>query len=384
MPQTLSNASNGVNRSQPGPANNGEGSRVRSRPVPFARASKAHTERGENRTGNVSASNQTLALRVPVYGYLDVLYLEVTVTTAGNAAAVAFNIDAPWNFFRNIQFRDVNGTPIKNISGYQAYLLAKFGGYRLFRPEGSALTFTTVTGGGATGGSFTFVLPLYVGFGRDCLGVLPNMDASAQYQMEVTLGTTADLYSVAPTNPGAFSITLSGLFRSRPDVSDQFGNVNQTTPPNLGTVQYDSVQNFSWTGTGEQSLMLPRVGNLIRNHILVFRDGTGARSNTVVPVSIFWEWDSSNMYSESVLSRRAEAYRLYGFDVETGMLLYPRVGDPDKVPVGEYGDDYLPTAGTTKLLIRFTPGATGALEVITNDIVPVGSIFAASPVAIES
>ncbi len=152
--------------------------------------------------------------------------------------------------------------------------------------------------------------------------------------------------------------------------------MNRTVPPNVGTVQFWSYSNYTLNAGGEQTVLLNRVGNYIRNHILVFRTGAGARSSTVVPVAnITWEWDSFLLFADNNTFRASLQYDTYGIGAPTGVVLYGRTADPDGVPVGEYGDSGLPTFESTKLLIRTTPGAAGQLDVITNDIFPVGNLF---------
>lgn len=373
---TQANANGGVQRSNAQAApSSGKGATML---VPFEKASKYHTEAGPQWNGVITTANQSVPLNVPVYGYLDTIYLEVTCVNAGNSANVAFNADAPWNVFSQINVRDTNGTPIQNMSGWDFYLAAKFGGYRLFRPEGSAGSFSTVTGTGATGGSFTFVLPINIQFGRGALGVLPNMDASAVYVVDMTLNTLANVYSTLPNGTNTITVRLNTLSWSNPAPIDQFGNQVQRQPSLLGTVQYWSKQSFALT-TGENTVLLQRVGNLVRNHHLVFRTAAGVRSDTVRPDTIQWEWDAMVLYNSRRLELVSDQYRNYGFDPEIGHYPYPYVGDPDKVPVGEYTDGYLPTLGTTKLLLRFTPGTAGVLDVLTNDVNPSGDLGIIGP-----
>ncbi len=196
-------------RGTPGNQNNGtaQNSAAKTFMVPFQRAAKIHTEQFPTSTGVISASNQTVILKVPIYGYLKRIWLQCSVVTAGNAAATAFQADGPWTFLKTVLFKDANGTPIHNLSGYYSYLAALLGGYSLFALDNAANTsYSVTTGAGATGGSFTFSLPLNQCFGRDALGALPNMDASTQYQIELTIGTTTEIYSTAPTSPGSFTV----------------------------------------------------------------------------------------------------------------------------------------------------------------------------------
>ncbi len=345
--------------------------------VPFSRATKLRVDSGRTITGTMStATNQVSFSPLPTTGYLSAMYLQVVLTTAANAAAVAFNADAPWNFFRQIQFKTPDGTPIVNgLTGYQAFLAAKWGAYRLGRPEGSALAFSTTSGAVGAGGSFTLVLPIYAEFARDCMGLLANMDASAAYQLDLTIGVTADLYSVAPTNAGTYVINL--YLESYSNPPDQVnGQQAKTEPPALGSTQFWTVQNYSWSGTGEQTFTLNRTGNLLRNLILVFRTAAGVRSATVFPTgNLRIELDQMTLQNENVLQNQFKTYRYATYDLDTGLYLIAYTFDPDDVLTAPYGDAFLPTYTQTKYAIIFTPGVAGSLEVIENDVAPNGDIY---------
>lgn len=373
MPATLMPQNS--NRSAQTGTDNAQQGKVPQAFIPFTRGAKEHTEPGQTFTATLSANTQQQSHKVPVFGYIHTLYLVVTAVTAGNAANVAFNADAPWNVIRNLNFRDANGIPIRNLSGYQNYLAEKWGGYWLFRPDQDTFAFSQTTGAVATGGSFTFVMPISCAFGRDGLGALPNMDASSQYAIDLTLGTLTDVYSTAPTAAPTITTQLFLRAYQNPPASDLAGNSLRNRPPALGTVQYWSNANFN-INAAENVLYLPRVGNLIRNHILVWRDVSGVRQNTMVPSgNVRTEMDSTIMFNESMLLRRQIGYQTYGYSFDTGTIVYGRTDDPDRIPSGEYGDKWLATLGSTKLALIFTPGAAGTLEVLTNDIYPEGNIW---------
>lgn len=373
MPVVMSNtAQRGQNAAQPASASGAAASRV----VPFARAAKTHIEPGQTESTTLSTSAQVLNLKIPPYGYAEKTYLVVTGTTSGNIATVTFEADAPWNVIKNLLFRDANGTPIYNISGYHGYLADKWGGYKLWPASGATDVFSTTAGSGATGGSFKFVLPLHHAFGREGLGLLANMDAAARYQLDLTLGTIDNVYGTAPTNAPTVTVQLVLQARTNPPAVDVDGNPTAQLPPGLGTVQYWSYATHSWSGTGEQVFYLPRVGQLIRNQILVFRNASGARDAAVVPASLIYEWDTGIRYSTPTDILRVHNYVHYGQLLDTGVVVLGNTLDPDHIPPGELGDSWLPTRGGTKLALRFTPGAAGSVEVLQNDISPVGDIYA--------
>lgn len=359
--------------------------------VPFARASKWHIEQGDSKTAiaiNV-ASPGVFNFPVPSYGFLSALFLTVTAAGGTGTAAIAYE-DAPWSIIQNLVLTDVNGVPIWQVSGYHAYLASKFGGYRLFGPDGSSMT--SVYQGVQTNGNFKFMLPIYLEFGNDGLGCLPNMDASARYNLQVTLASgnasaSGPVYTTAPTGYPTLSMQLEGLFRSQPPAIDMYGQHNSITPPSVGTVQYWTAQTFSAL-SGAQTLQLTRVGNLIRNHILVFRDnsnGTRATAESAdLPVTVEFDWDSGVRYVDNLSTQRLVSYLSHGIDVPNGVLVYENTLDPDKLSFSEFGDEWMATVGATKLTLRFTPTAAVGLTVLTNDLVPASSQVYSAPALITA
>lgn len=367
--------------------------------IPFARSSKWHREQGNNYS-NITINTTTpgtFNFPIPSYGYLSALYLTV-IASGGSGTAAVYYEDAPWSLIQSLVVSDVNGVPIYQLPGYSAFLAAKYGGYRLFPPDGSTTTFgggTTSTAPGntpvfyqATSGNFGFILPIFFEFGRDGLGALPNMDASARYNLQVVLASatananTGPVYTTAPSAYPTVTMQLESLHRSQPPATDIYGNQNSISPPAVGTVQYWTQQTFS-SLNGAQTLQLARVGNLIRNHILVFRDpGTtptrAVAESTDMPPSIEFDWDVGPRFINDVATERLIAYQSYGFDVPKGVVAYPNTLDPDKLAFSEFGDEWMSTVGATKLGLRFTPAASVNLTVMTNDIVASsGQVYAA-------
>jgi hypothetical protein len=145
-------------------------------------------------------------------------------------------------------------------------------------------------------------------------------------------------------------------------------------PPAAGSISYWTSQIFN-VANGSNTLQLNRVGNLIRNHILVFRDANGSRatadSGGTTPSVLEFQWDGSQRYILNVDTLRELAYELNGFDADAGVVPLQYTYDDDGIPLAESGNDWMQTTGATKLALRFTTTAAGTLEVITNDIVAV-------------
>lgn len=377
--------------------------------LPFARASKWHIEQSNTQVVTGSATSQVFNFPIASYGYLSGILITV-VSSGGNLTAATAFEDAPWSVLSQIQISDVNGVPIHQLSGFHEYLAMKFGGYRLFPPDGygsgtagalinelNSFAYQSVVASGSAGvaGQFKFILPIFFEFGVDGLGCLPNMDASARYNLQLTVAgytatsSTGPVYTAVTgtTPPTTLTITVEILARSQPPAQDMFGNVNSTTPPAVGTVAYWTAQTASGLANGANTVQLTRVGNLIRHHIMVFRNTNGTRASAEgadVPALFEFDWDVGQRYvANTATLRYVFGYMSYGFDVPNGVIVFPNTLDPDKLPIGEYGDEWLGTVGATKFTMRYTTTAGGgSMTVLTNDIVPASSQVYQAPALI--
>ncbi len=352
--------------------------------VPFSRAAKPHIEQGSTQALNPWAGTAAAqqSANVPTYGFLRALSLTLQAINGTSTAPVVAAADAPWNAIANILLKDVNGTPIFNLDGYAAFLARLYSGYHLFRPDQSAYGFNAIQlTSGAGAGDFKIKVEIPLEFARDGLGCLPDMDASAVYQLQITYAATGAVYTTPPTTLPTLTALLESLHRSRPAAVDAYGNQQQTQPPAAGTIQYWTSQIFNVVAS-QNTPIFTRVGNLIRSHILVFRDTSGSRANAdstgVTPSVIQFQWDAGTRFIANVDTLRQLAYEQTGFDAPAGVVPLINISDPNGIMGHEFGDEWMPTVGSTKLQLLFTSSAAGTLQVITNDIVPgSGNIYAA-------
>jgi hypothetical protein len=87
--------------------------------------------------------------------FLENVIMDVNLTTAANAATVAFAVDSPWQVIQSIKLDDPAGQSIiAPITGYQLYVLNKYlpDVECSFDPKHDPNYYAT-TGGGGTGGS---------------------------------------------------------------------------------------------------------------------------------------------------------------------------------------------------------------------------------------
>lgn len=355
--------------------------------VPFTKASRLHSE-GAFLDESVSAASfaagpiQLSPSDVPAFGYMKSidLLVEATSGAAGLNNAVA-KADAPWSVIKSITLKDVNGQPIVGpFTGYDLFLINKWGGYAFDGDVTRWPSYVTV----ATSGNFSFRLSLPVEIvARNALGALANMNASSTYKLEVTIADDGDVYSTAPDTKPGIRVRAWLQAWSPPVASDARGNAQETEPKGLGTTQYWSKATYG-TAVGSNTIRLARVGNLIRTLVFVVRDENNAREGADAPDPIQIHLDGRIIHNEGSLIRRDTMAQRYGYaleavtnaDFDEGVFVYDFSHDFDGKPGGELGDLWLPTVQATRLeFVGSISNAAGTLDVLTNDIAPVGALM---------
>lgn len=346
--------------------------------VPFVRAAQEHLEAFLDTSVPLSAgsSTQITPADVPAYGFMRGIFLEVSAT--GGAGASVFKADAPFSVLDEVSISDVNGANIIGpLSGHDVYLVNKFGGYR--RGTTNPRLHPDFTQNTANGNfSFLFYLPIEVN-GRDGLGSLANLNAASSYKVRANVSAASAVYSTAPTTLPTIRVKAYLDAWTQPSTTDLRGRAQATTPPAHGTTAYWSrtVQNVS---AGQQTIKLPRVGNLVRNLIFVFRDAAGVRSEAGFPGVMSTYWDSRLLKEYGSVVWRGQMSQRYGLtganDAATGIEAGVRVDDFchefDGLAGFEMRDGWLPTLQSTRLDLTANFSAPGTLTILTNDVAPAG------------
>lgn len=340
--------------------------------VPFPRASQRYREPFIDQQSQLSGTTQQLVFAdVPAHGYLRHVTLLVTATAgAAGMASVAAAADAPWSVLSEVTLQDVNGTNIVGpVTGYQLYLINKWGAYRRLNPTDSP-SYSAVD----TDGDFSFLLTIPVEFvQRDALGSLPNQNASATYKVRVGLAASTSVYTTPPDTLPTVRVQGWAHDWAPPAQADAGGQLQQTQPEAVGTVAYWSVF-VTDVVSGENTIRLPRVGNMIRNLVLVYRQ-SGARDSSDLPPSWRWEWDARTLFNEGDALTEESMVMAYGFDPDTGVRVWTMTDDFDAKAGDELRDYYWRTTQATRLEVRANFGDAGTLEILTNDVMPQGQIF---------
>lgn len=342
--------------------------------VEFTSAAHEHVE---GAFFDVTQLTQTTAVQlgpfeIPAYGYMRHIDILVSVSAAGALGTGVLGEDFPFNILDSVNLIDVNGGNIVGpFTGYDVYLVNLYGAY-VFRqdptlqPDFSA-AYTTA--------AFLLRVPVEI-HANDGLGALPNQNSAASYKIALTVSALATQLGTVGTAT-ANTYRLRGFLEawSQPDDLDLAGRPQAIVPPRVGTTQFWSEFIKSIT-TGQNTVQLPRVGNLIRTIIFVFRTAAapgGTRSTTTFPDPIELRWDARSLILEPRYLRRtyqSERYIFGAAGVPAGTFVY----DFDHDVLGHAGNGtpelWLPTLQSTRLELvgNFTGG--GELRILTNDVAP--------------
>lgn len=356
--------------------------------VPFVRASDENIQPGNlDRTSAVlgAAAQDYGIIDLPAYGYASHLWLDVQATggAAGLNNAVAKE-DGPWSVLRDIALTEPNGAVIVQLNdGYQAMLAHKFGGYTppyasdpRANPDFSAI---------AVSGNFRFILRIPIAVSvRDAVGALANQDSAGQFKLRLKVGAKTDVYSTSPDTTPVVAVRawLGGW--DQPE-GQSAGVGNQTEPPAHGTTSFWTVQSGITVVAGQNTIVLNRKGNYLRQIIFVLRRAGTSRANaqTDWPAETRFERDSfpARYYADQIW--RTIMWERTGYDgtldgkngLENGVRFHDYMHEFDGGLGRENRDLWQPTRGSTRLELKGSFTNAGTLDVITNDVAIAQNVF---------
>jgi len=337
--------------------------------VPFTSAAHEHTEIAFDETVELSANPRQLPpINVPAFGYFRHALIEVSTVTEGEQEAEAVtDEDFPWNIFQSIQIGDVNGAPIYGpLDGYAALWTSILGGYA-GRPDPRVMPFYS---GEFKKPKFLLRIPLEISH-YDGFGSLANQNAAASYRVNLSLNGTGELSTKIKKAP-KIRIRVWIETWTLPNETDIAGRPQSEAPPMLDSAQYHSAF-VKEVPNGAMNAQFVRVGSLIRNVIVIARNGSGVRSNKVFPAPAILEWDARKIREDSQVMLEeymaASVPELKSRDA--GVFAYLL----DRSTKNTVGDDspalWLPTAQSTRMEIKGNNEEAGTLQIITNDVAPV-------------
>jgi hypothetical protein len=332
--------------------------------IPFVRASHRYWEPAFDVTQALGAASVALGpFDVPPYGYIRAIRLLVT-GSGGALDGGALAADFPWNVIRRITLQDTNGYPLVfPLTGYQLFLANLLGGYRGFNDPTLHPDYV-----GTVNTVWDLRLPVEI-TPWDGFGSLANQNPQSPFRVQFDVGSLTDVI-VGGGGAEALTVRVRGYLEAWSPVpaTNMRGQPQETAPPGHGATQFWSVETPNLAAASQQ-IPIRRVGNLIRNIILVFRTTAGARSATVEPDDLTLRWDGRNVrIREPNQTMRGDLRDATNISVPTGVLAYLFTDDQDGTAGFESRHLYLPTVPSTRLEFEGTFGAAGTVEILTNDL----------------
>lgn len=240
--------------------------------IPFVRGSGKGKYKFFSQSGlTLTTASQDLGpIDVKAYDYMRSILVTVTTTTKGGATGTA-QADAPFNVFTNMAVKQPNGQTMYQVSsGYNAAMIQKYGFYRNYGDPRSDPDFM-LNGSWAT---FAVRIPFELDL-RDALGALPNKDAAAPFSLELTLNTLTNVFgSGQGTSPTLKVEAWLEAYDQPPTTLN--GQMVQTTPPNMNTLQRWTEQNITMS-TGQFDARVRKLGNYLRMILPIMRNSSGVR-----------------------------------------------------------------------------------------------------------
>lgn len=334
--------------------------------LPFTASAHEHTEPAFTLSSAVGTATVNFNPQdVPAYGYFRHLLLEVS---ASGGAGGTGNADFPFNLIQSVNLQDVNGANIVGpLTGYQLYLANLIGGYQFNNNIANDPGFVAASPSPV----FMIRIPVEIS-ARDALGALANQNAASEFKVTLTLNTIAATTSVAFGTPP--TVTIRGWLEAwtLPAATNNRNEPQAQVPPLLGTGQFWTASNYP-ISVGANQVPLRRVGNLIRNLVLVGRDAAGARSDSVLPDPLSFNWDGNMIQQTSLrVLKKYLAEKLGGpITYPAGVVVIPF----SHFLTGRLGNDtpdgWLPTTSSSRIEFTGNSAAAGTMEVIVNEVAPV-------------
>lgn len=369
------------------PAKGGKGQQVVAA-RPFVTGTR--TLESEVYTQTVTQTTGTQALtpyEFQVDGYLSGALIRVTATAAGNSADVAFEADGPFSAIQSISFEDISGKQVLGpMSGWQLYVLNRFGGF-VYNADAKANTsYTVTTGTGATGGSYRFVLRLPIQVRRrDGMGSLPNRNASATFKCKITINTITSVYSTDPTAAPSVNVQIEQQGWATSDNRDYKGSAVAPTPNGVGSLMYTDVETIQLSA-GAFNQRMGTFGGLLRLMIFELRDSNSSRSQgeSDWPTLFEIEIDKVKCFSRSTVTWEHFMSEDYGLNATAesttatdtkpnGVFVLHWLDDFGLQPGAENSFRYQPVTPSTAVQLIGTIGGSGShtLSVTKNYLSPV-------------
>lgn len=337
--------------------------------VPFNQASKRAREQPLTFTVQPGAAPVQLGpADLTPNGFLRYVDIHVSTVTPGTLGAGVVADGWPFNILDNVQFLDTGGQKMDDLSGFGLFLDNMVGGTPFRSDPRAAFDYS------ASATAPNFRLRISRELFEDGRGALPNLSGSQKYRVRALVAALSQMYSTVPTTAPVLKIDVIDGLWLLPSAQDGGGRPQQRRPPLLGLSQYRT----SWyplqpVAAGQVNYEFKSTGNLIKYIAIVARDGTGARSDAVLPDPFTLRLDNSYPFDNVPLSEVIHEYEAMipqRVDRLTGVVLIPFNYGWDNRVGGQGVSSWLPTSTATYIQLkgRQAVSTAGTLDVLVCEI----------------
>ena len=353
--------------------------------VPFLRGSGKGKYKFYSKSGlTLTTATQDLGpIDVKAYDYMRSILVTLTSTANGGATGT-LQADAPFNAFTNVSVVQPNGQTMYQVSsGHSAAMIQKYGGYRGYGDPRQDPNYSA-SGSAAT---FAFRIPFELDL-RDGLGALPNKDAAAPFQLNLTLNTLTNVLGSGQGTSPTFTVEAwLEAYDQPPTILN--GAPVQTTPPNMNTLQRWTEQNITLT-LGNFDARVRKLGNYVRMFIFeALASNVRTETGWPDPAQIVLDEDIKDNISQADWKRRI--WEVWGYGAagatidacsagalpgrDTGVYPYQYFCDTQNFGQ-ENANLYLPTIESEDYLLRGSwGGSLTSLRTLCCEVLPQGNIF---------
>lgn len=311
----------------------------------------------------LTGAQQDFTVNLNPSGFLRGVTIQVR-STGGVIGTGVLNGDGPFNLFANLQLDSIDGSNINfPMNGYNAFLSSKY-----FRPwEGDPRVYSVYSNTINPAFDLRFFNESHA-----TLGVLPNTDARAQYKLRFSLPALSGfLATLGTATTPTVTITVALETYAQPPLQDLYGRSIAQIPDGMILQRFVSREQQT-TQSGVSTIRSNRVGNMIRNQLLIFRNSSGVRTDlTGDPIRI--RTDATSFGTEQGIHNIYNQDRLligeFGQTATgarpTGVYSFPQWHNTATLQ----GTSWLDTSSATFLQYEVNgAAANGTCEIITEDI----------------
>lgn len=343
--------------------------------VPYFYGSNQYVEKFSTVTTTLTTTQVEVVNNINPGGFLRGVRMQWTAAS-GVLGGATLSGDAPWSVFASVTLENIDGAPIKYpMPGYSHMANQWFSRPWHGDPSRRFDYSASINPSGTL-----FVQPEI----RHTAAALANTDARALYRFRYTLATLAQYAAGgAPTAP-AVTVNLFMESWAQPDDKDLRGNPIEAVPPGLSLATVTRRQLLSLNAAGsDNTIQLSNMGNEIRCKTIITRNSSSVRTD-LLSDPIRWRIDNRSMgvFSPTELfNKMSDFYTSLqdGSVRPTGVYVISRFYDPGRM----VGEPWLGTTNATYDILETvtaTGGTNGTIEIITDEVVPVGAV----PIEFES